>query len=138
MIRFNQALQIVELSLEIARQEQFAPMCVVLVDPAGNIVCSGRDDGANFLRFKIAHGKAVAAAGMQINTRQLLKKANDMSMFFNSITASIDQPFIPQTGAVVILQDDQILGAVGVSGGTGDQDEHVVIKAIEQLKLTWK
>lgn len=138
MIAFEKAYLIIGLVFKFARQEGLSPMSVVITDLAGNIVCSARDDGANFMRHEIAYGKAVAAIGMQQNTRQLVKKSNDMPVFFNSISMSLDKPFIPQTGAILICQHDAIIGAVGVSGGTGDQDEMLAIKAVEQLELTWK
>lgn len=138
MIGFENALELIHFAIKVAREEQFKPMAVVVVDTAGNIVGSGRDNGANFMRHDIAYGKAVAAIGMQANTRQLLKKSQDMPVFFNSIATAVDKPFIPQTGAVLICQNDEVIGAIGASGGTGDQDELILVKAIEHFKLSWK
>ncbi|MDC4554031.1 GlcG/HbpS family heme-binding protein [Acinetobacter pittii] len=138
MIGFEQSFELIHCAIKVAREEQFKPMAIVVVDTSGNIVCSGRDNGANFMRHEIAYGKAVAAIGMQTNTRQLVKKSQDMPVFFNSIATAIDKPFIPQTGAILICKEDDVIGAIGASGGTGDQDEMILVKAIEHLKLSWK
>ena len=107
-------------------------MSVAVVDAAGQIKAFLRDDGATPLRFDIALGKAAAAAGMGCSSRALTEMQSKIPVFFATLAGSTQQHFIPQTGAVLIKDSDGvILGAVGASGGTGDQDEAICIAGVE-------
>ena len=104
---------------------------VVVVDAAAQAVASAREDGASALRLDIAHGKAGAAIGMGANSRALAARAKDMPAFFGTIATNAQHPFIPQTGAVLITDTSgAVIGAAGASGGTGDEDEQIVIAGI--------
>jgi uncharacterized protein GlcG (DUF336 family) len=111
-------------------------MGVVVVDSAGQVMASAREDGASALRLDIALGKAGAAIGMGVNTRVLAGRSADMPVFFNAISAVSQQKFIPQTGAVLITDaEGKLLGAVGASGGTGDEDEQLCFAGIRAVGL---
>ena len=128
---------VIEAALAAARQHGFKPMGVVVVDAAAQVVACAREDGASALRLDIALGKAAAAVGMGTNSRALALRAKDMPAFFTSIASSAQQKFIPQTGAVLIVDGDgSVLGAAGASGGTGDEDEQIVIAGIAAAGLT--
>jgi uncharacterized protein GlcG (DUF336 family) len=59
-----------------------------------------------------------------------------MPAFFGTIASNAQHPFIPQTGAVLITNaQGQIVGAAGASGGTGDEDEEIVIAGITAAGL---
>ena len=127
---------VIEAALAAARQHGFKPMGVVVVDAAAQVVACAREDGASALRLDIALGKAAAAVGMGTNSRALALRAKDMPAFFTSIASSARQKFIPQTGAVLIVDGDgSVLGAAGASGGTGDEDEQIVIAGIAAAGL---
>jgi len=84
----------------------------------------------------IATGKAWAAIGMGAASRVLTQRAKDLPAFFNAIAASAQGKFIPQTGAALIKQSDgRVIGAVGASGGTGDEDELICIAGVEAAGL---
>jgi uncharacterized protein GlcG (DUF336 family) len=132
----QQALQIITASLAAARSAGFKPMGVVVVDAAAQVVASAREDGATALRLDIALGKAAAAVGMGANTRVLTQRAKDLPAFFGAVAVAAQQRFIPQTGAVLIVgADGEVLGAAGASGGTGDEDEQIVIAGIAAAGL---
>ena len=131
-----QARAVIDGALAAARQHGFKPMGVVVVDASAQAVASAREDGASALRLDIAHGKAGAAIGMGANSRALAVRAKDLPAFFGTIATSSRQPFIPQTGAVLITDTGgAVIGAAGASGGTGDEDEQVVIAGIAAAGL---
>ncbi len=126
-----QARSVIDTALAAARQHGFKPMGVVVVDAAAQVLASAREDGASALRLDIALGKAGAAVGMGVNSRALAARAKDMPAFFGAIAATAQHKFIPQTGAVLITDAaGAVLGAAGASGGTGDEDEQIVIAGI--------
>lgn len=126
-----QARTLIDGALAAARQHGFKPMGVVVVDAAAQPVASAREDGASALRLDIAHGKAAASVGMGVNSRALAARAKDLPAFFGTIASNTRQAFIPQTGAVLITDAaGAVIGAAGASGGTGDEDELIVIAGI--------
>ena len=130
-LSLNQAQAIIAEALATARDKGYKPMGVVVVDAAAQAIAFAREDGASALRLDIAHGKAGAAIGMGVSSRALAVRAKDMPAFFGTIATNAQQPFIPQTGAVLITNaQGDIVGAVGASGGTGDEDEEIVISGI--------
>ncbi|MGY4495259.1 GlcG/HbpS family heme-binding protein [Pseudomonas sp. TE3610] len=135
-LTLDQAQAALHGALQAARSHQFRPMAIVVVDAAGAVITSAREDGTTALRMTIATGKACAAIGMGANTRLLAKKASEMPAFFGSIAASAAHPFIPQTGAMLVLDaSGNVLGAIGASGGTGDEDELIVSAGIDAAGL---
>lgn len=131
-----QARTLLDGALSAARQAGFRPMGVVVVDAAAQVVASVREDGASALRLDIALGKAAAAVGMGVNSRLLTQRAKDLPAFFGAVATASQQKFIPQTGAVLITDAaGTVLGAAGASGGTGDEDEQIVIAGIAAAGL---
>ena len=131
-----QARTLIDAALAEARAHNFKPMGIVVVDAAAQVVASAREDGASALRLDIALGKAGAAIGMGANTRVLTQRAKDLPVFFAAVATAAQQKFIPQTGAVLILgTDGGIVGAAGASGGTGDEDEQIIIAGITAAGL---
>jgi uncharacterized protein GlcG (DUF336 family) len=131
-----QAQTILAGALATARQKSYKPMGVVVVDAAAQAIAFAREDGASALRLDIAQGKAGAAIGMGTNSRALAARAKDMPAFFSTIASNAQHPFIPQTGAVLITNaNGEIIGAAGASGGTGDEDEEIVIAGIAAAGL---
>ena len=87
-------------------------------------------------RVDIATGKAWAAIGMGAASRVLGQRAKDNPNFFVSLAATAQGRFLPQTGAVLIKDSaGKVLGAVGASGGTGDEDEAICIAGVQAAGL---
>ncbi len=131
------ANRLIEHALKQARELGYKPMAIAVLDDAGQLKTVQRDDGASMLRADIAIGKAWAAIGMGTSSRALAQRAKDVPAFFNALAATGHGRFIPQTGAVLI-QDaagGTLGGAIGASGGTGDEDEAICIAAIAAMDL---
>ena len=136
-LSLTQAQTILAGALAAARQKSYKPMGVVVVDTSAQAIASAREDGASALRLDIAHGKAGAAIGMGTNSRTLALRAKDLPAFFSTIATNAQHPFIPQTGAVLITNSQgEVIGAVGASGGTGDEDEEIVMAGIAAAGLS--
>ena len=126
-----QANALLTAALQAAREAGHKPLAVVVLDDAGHLKAAQREDGASMFRIDIATAKAWAAVGMGASSRTLLQRAKDHPQFFAALSATAQGRFLPQTGAVLI-KDAQgaVLGAVGASGGTGDEDEAVCIAGV--------
>jgi len=135
-LKLSQAQQILQGALKAARDSHYKPMGVVVLDAAGQLMAFAREDGASMFRFDIARGKAWGAVGMGASSRALAERAKDNPNFFISLAATAEGKFLAQPGAVLIKDNlGQILGAVGASGGTGDEDELICMAGIQAAGL---
>lgn len=131
-----QANELLTAALAAARVAGHAPMAVVVLDDAGHLKAAQREDGASMFRVDIATGKAWASVGIGVNSRVLAERAKGNPNFFTTLAATAEGRFLPQTGAVLIKSaDGHILGAVGASGGTGDEDEAICQAGVRAIGL---
>lgn len=131
-----QAQTIISAALAHSTERKFKPMGIVVLDASGNLKAFANEDGASMFRFEVARGKAWGAVGMGVSSRVLAQRAQDNPNFFVTLAATAQGKFLPQTGAVLIkAADGETLGAVGASGGTGDEDEEICIAGIRAAGL---
>lgn len=124
MISFAQARAVLDGTLEAARAMNAQPMAVVVLDTGGHRVMVAREDGATFFREPIAYAKAKGALGMGANTAVLAARAAKNPTFFQSVSAVVGGDIAFSPGGVLLkTADGTIVGAVGVSGDTGERDE---------------
>jgi uncharacterized protein GlcG (DUF336 family) len=135
-LTLNQANQIIQAALALSDQKAYRPMAVVVLDNSGHLKAAQRQDGASMFRVDIATGKAWAAVAMGASSRVLTQRAADMPAFFGALATTGQGKFIPQTGAVLIKDDSgTVIGAVGASGGTGDEDEAICMAGVTSAGL---
>ena len=128
-LTLDQANHIIQGARAAARAANYKPMGIAVLDASGQLLAFGREDGASMFRFDIARGKAWGAVGMGISSRALAERAKDNPNFFITLSATAEGKFLPQPGAVLIKDTNgNVMGAVGASGGTGDEDE-IICKA---------
>lgn len=131
-----QAIQIIAAALARSEECGYKPMAVVVLDEAGHLKAAQRADGASMFRVDVATGKAWAAVGMGASSRVLADRAKANPNFFVALAATAEGRFLPQTGAVLIRDAaGAVLGAVGASGGSGDEDEAICIAGVEAAGL---
>jgi uncharacterized protein GlcG (DUF336 family) len=130
------ANQIITAALARSREAGYRPMGIAVLDEGGAVKAFAREDGASMFRFEIALGKAWGAVGMGVSSRILAMRAKEVPNFFVALAATAQGKFLPQPGAVVIKDAaGQVIGAVGASGGTGDEDEAICIAGVEAAGL---
>ena len=136
-LTLDQANTIVNAARQAARAAKYKPMGIVVLDASGQLVAFAREDGASMFRFDIARGKAWGAVGMGASSRVLAERAKDNPNFFITLAATAEGKFLPQPGAVLIKDaQGHILGAVGASGGTGDEDEIICAAGVRAAGFT--
>lgn len=107
------------------------PMAFAVMDPGGHLLALHRMDGAPWITADVAQGKAWTSAAYGVASAAQKEKLAPMPNFATSITAMTHGRFTPQTGAVPVFRDGALLGALGGSGGTGEQDEAVCVSAVQ-------
>jgi uncharacterized protein GlcG (DUF336 family) len=130
MLTLAESLSLLE-AAQLSATEVGVPMSVAVMDPAGHLLAFARMDGAPWISADIAQGKAWTSAAYGAPSAAQRAKMEPMPNFSAAITARTGGRFTPQTGAVPVYRDGVLQGAVGASGGTGDQDEQVCRSAVE-------
>ena len=108
-------------------QEIGQPMNIAVVDAGGNLVAHVRMDNAWIGSVDISINKAWTARAFDISTQDLGKNSQSGDQFFG-IHASNNGKIMIFAGGIPLKKDGKVVGAVGVSGGSGDQD-HAVAEA---------
>jgi uncharacterized protein GlcG (DUF336 family) len=135
-VTLAQASSIVDATLKKARDLKQMPQTVVVLDTGGHIVCAKREDGSGIIRFEVAVGKAYGALGMGWGSRTMMERAAQNPNFLTAIAAASSGRLVPNPGGVLIRDTgNQIIGAVGISGDTADNDEIVAVAGIEAAGL---
>ena len=135
-ISLEQAQIIATASLAKARELALKPVSVVVLDPRATLVVVLSEDGVSMLRPRIARGKANAAVAMGMGTRALMARAEQQAYFIQAVNGLAGGNFVPVPGGVLIRNETGVLlGAVGISGDTSDNDEAAAVHGISAAGL---
>nr|WP_300309761.1 heme-binding protein [Halomonas sp.] len=137
MLERRQVRALIDAGLSFAREQALPPLTMVVLDAGGNVVVAEREDGCSALRYAVALGKANAALGMGISSGTIGARNAERPAFLASVATAAEGCFVPVAGGVLILDsDDCVIGAVGVSGASSEEDQQVASHGIESLR--WK
>ena len=131
MITLADARRVIAAAEEKAR-EIGQPMNIAVVDQGGNLVSHARMDGAWIGSIDISINKAWTARAFDIATKDLAENSQSGDQFFGIHVSNHGRVMI-FAGGVPLMSGDAVVGAVGVSGGTGEQDQAVASAAAAAL-----
>ena len=137
-LTLESASTIADKTLAKARSSKFRPMCVAVLDDGGWLKVLKREDGASILRPQIAIGKAWGAVGMGESSRSISERLKERPAFLGALSTMSEGKVVPVAGGVLIMSGNEIIGSVGVSGGTADEDEACAIEGIKAAGLEFK
>src|SRR4051794_10085563 len=136
-----------ELTLDVARkildaalakgvEKKLKPLVVTILDARGCVKVTAAQDGTSLMRAEIAHGKAYGALALGMGSRALFQRAQEQAYFIGAVNTLAQGRMVPVPGGVLI-QDSSggLLGAVGVSGDTSDNDEICAMAGIDAAGL---
>lgn len=127
---------IVDKALEKGREKGLAPLTVAVLDSGGHLKVLKREDGASLLRPEIAIGKAWGVLGMGFGSREIARRAANSPTFYSALCELSGGRIIPVPGGVLIRSNSgEILGSIGISGDTSDNDEICAIYGVEAVGL---
>jgi uncharacterized protein GlcG (DUF336 family) len=130
------ARKILDTALAKGVEKKLKPLVVTVLDARGCVKASAAQDGTSLLRSEIAHGKAYGALALGMGSRALFQRAQEQAYFIGAVNTLAQGRMVPVPGGVLILDDNgALLGAVGVSGDTSDNDEICAITGIEAAGL---
>ena len=135
-VTLAQASTIVDTALRKAREMNLVPMTVAVLDAGGHLVAFKREDKSGILSYDIAYGKAWGALGMGFGSRTLFERAAATPQFFNALYAASGGRVVTSAGGVLIRNAaGDVIGAVGISGDTSENDEKCAVAGIAAAGL---
>ena len=118
------------------RDHGLKPLTVVVLDAGGHVVSVEREDGSSNNRFEIAFGKAYGALALGMGSRSLMARAEQQAYFITAAAAAIGGKLVPVPGGVLVKDAaGSVVGCVGVSGDTSDNDELAAMAGITSVSL---
>ena len=123
VIRLEEAQGMIS-AAERKAQEMGQPMNIAVMDAGRNLVAFHRMDGAWVASIDIAIDKAFTSAGRGLTTRKIGEMAQPGQPLFGINTTNGGRIVI-FAGGIPLMRDGEVVGAIGVSGGTVDEDHEV-------------
>ena len=135
-MKLEVAQKILSAALAHARARSMLPLVVAVLDARGAPRALAAEDGTSLRRSDIAVGKAHGALAMGLGSRTLFKRAEAQPYFIAAVTHAVGGSLIPVPGGVLIRDSaGTLVGAIGISGDTSDNDEAAAIAGIEAAGL---
>ena len=108
--------------------EMKSNFCVSIVDPRGDLITFIREDGAPWRSVYISQGKAAASAAFMQPSGKLAE--GGLNPIHQGFMGMLGGRMIPGQGGLPVYKENEIIGAVGVSGGTPQEDEEIAYAGI--------
>lgn len=131
-LSLSKANRIITIVLKKGADLGLKPLAVAVLDAGGHLRAFQRQDGASMMRYEIASGKAYGAIAVGAGSRWLNAQASERPHFLEGLSNVSGGKIIAVPGGVLIrAKNGEIIGAVGVTGDTSDNDEICAIAGIE-------
>ncbi len=136
-INLKRARSIIRKALEKGRELNLKPLSVVVLDAGGHVIAFEREDSAAPGRFAIAHGKAYGAVMLGMAGTAQMARAEAQGYFMAAVNGVYGGQVIPVPGGVLVRdKKGVIVGAVGVTGDTSENDALAAQTGIETVGLS--
>jgi uncharacterized protein GlcG (DUF336 family) len=136
-VTLDQARAIVAAAFSKASEMGLNPLTIVVLDSGGAIKVLERTDGSSLMRPEIAIGKANGAIQLGLGSRAIFNRAQEQPYFIQAMNTLAKGSLVPVPGGVLIRDSGgAIVGAVGVTGDTSDNDEACAVAGIQAVGLT--
>jgi uncharacterized protein GlcG (DUF336 family) len=136
IVTLEQAEAIINAILARGRELGLRPLSVVVVEPGCIVKAFKKEDGSAMMRFEMAFGKAYASLALGRSSDLVRQRAEHRPMFMDyMISASRGQIFPEGGGQLIRNASGEVIGAVGVTGDTQDQDDALAAWGIRKAGL---
>ncbi|MGH9103338.1 MAG: GlcG/HbpS family heme-binding protein [Acidimicrobiales bacterium] len=129
-ITLAQAGVIVDEALACGARMGLQPLTVAVLDPGGYLVALKRQDDSGILRPQLAVAKAWGVLGMGLPARDMARRAAHNPQFFGVLSELAEGRVVPVLGGVPVRDAEHLLGAVGITGDTSENDEACAVAGI--------
>jgi uncharacterized protein GlcG (DUF336 family) len=134
-LTLDKAQTILSAALAHAAKAGLKPLAVAVLDARGAEKAFAAQDGTSLKRAEVAHAKAYGALAMGMGSRALFKRAKEQPYFIAAVGPVVGGALVPVPGGVLIRDGAELVGAVGISGDTSDNDEAAALAGIAAAGL---
>lgn len=135
-ISIENARVIIAQTIAKGREMGLKPLSVVVLDAGGHVKAFEREDGAAPGRFAIAHGKAYGCVMLGMTGSAQMARAEQQAYFMDAVNGAFGGQVVPVPGGVIVRGDDgAVIGAVGVTGDTSENDLEAAMAGIAAAGL---
>ncbi|PSM19209.1 heme-binding protein [Nitratireductor sp. StC3] len=135
-LRLETANTVIATAFAKGAENGLKPLAVAVLDAGGHLVAFQRQDLSSLMRFQIAFGKAWGALALGMGSRGIDAMARERPHFMAALSDAAGGRLVPVPGGVLMRDAaGRVLGAVGVTGDTSDNDEAAAIVGIEAAGL---
>ena len=135
MITLDRARIIIAQTFAKGAELGLKPLSVVVLDAGGHPIAFERQDGASPGRFEIARGKAYGAVMLGLPGSALMARAEEQAYFVAALNGAFDGRVVPVPGGILVAEGGRVIGAVGVTGDTSDNDAAAGLAGVEAAGL---
>ena len=130
------ARRMVDVALAKSHELKFKPLAIAVLDARGCLVAFAAQDGTSLLRAEVARAKGYGALALGMGSRAIFKRAQEQPFFVDAVNSLANGAIVPVPGGVLIRDGRGVLlGVIGISGDTADNDEICALAAIEAAGL---
>jgi len=126
-LTLDHARQIIAATRAKGREMGLKPLSVVVLDAGGHVLAFEREDGAAPGRFGIAQGKAYGAVMLGLGGRAQMARAEAQAYFMAAVNGVYGGKVVPVPGGVLLRDGGTVIGAIGVTGDTSDNDAEAAL-----------
>lgn len=135
-LTLRRARTIIKTALEKGKAMGLKPLSVVVLDAGGHLIAFEREDGASPGRFDIARGKAHGCLMLGLGGTAIEARAERQAYFMQAMNGLYGGKFVPVRGGVLVRDArGTVLGAVGITGDTSENDAAAAVAGIEAARL---
>ena len=136
-ISLRRARTIIRKAFEKGRELELKPLSVAVLDAGGHVIAFEREDGSSPGRFAIAHGKAYGSVMLGMAGTAQRDRAEQQSYFVSAVNGLFGGQMVPVPGGLLVRDaKGNVIGAVGVTGDTSENDAAAGLAGIEGVGLT--
>lgn len=134
-LTLDQARSIIAATRAKGGEMGLKPLSVVVLDAGGHVLAFEREDGAAPGRFAIAHGKAYGAVMLGMAGSAQMARAEAQAYFMAAVNGVYGGQVVPVPGGVLLRKAGAVIGAIGVTGDTSDNDARAALAGAAAVGL---
>ncbi|MBL3702695.1 heme-binding protein [Sulfitobacter sp. BDSS02] len=136
-ISLRKARTMIRKALEHGKANDMKPLSAVVLDAGGHVIAFEREDGASPGRFAIAHGKAYGSVMLGMAGNAQRDRAEQQAYFMGAVNGLFGGQLVPVPGGLLVRdRKGAVVGALGVTGDTSENDAAAGLAGIEAAGLT--
>lgn len=130
------ARRMVDAALAKSVELKLKPLAIAVLDTRGCLIAFAAQDGTSLMRAEVGRAKAYGALALGMGSRAIFKRAQEQAFFVDAVNSLAQGAIIPVPGGVLIRDSaGGLVGALGISGDTSDNDEICAVASIEAVGL---